>query len=72
MLKTEVDHISLDILKSSQMASTQIEKAAYQMTKEADAQSLNSYLDVDCFKKMKEQIISLCPLHKNTMVHLSY
>jgi len=51
MLKAKTDHLSLDILMSAQMVSTQIERAAYQITEEEDAQSWNSYLDVDCFKK---------------------
>lgn len=36
MLKDEADHLSLDIPKPAQMASTQIKMAAYQMLEEED------------------------------------
>jgi len=51
MLKAEADHLSLDILKPAQVASTQIEKAAYQMTEEENVQFWGSFLDEDCSKK---------------------
>jgi len=49
--KAETDHLSFDFLMPAQMASTQTEKAAYQMTEEEDAQFWDSSLDVDCPKQ---------------------
>jgi len=51
ILKVETDHLSFDILKPAQVASTQIERVAYQMTKEEDAKFWDSSLDEDCSKK---------------------
>ena len=51
MLKVETHHLSLGILMFAQMAPTQIEKAAYQMTEEEDVQLWDSSLDEDCSKK---------------------
>lgn len=49
--KVNIDHLSLDILMPAQMASTQIEKAACEVTKEEGAQFWDSSLDVDCSKE---------------------
>jgi len=51
ILKAETDHLSFDLLEPAQMASIQIEKTAYQMTKEKDVQSWNPSLDEDCSNK---------------------
>jgi len=51
MPKADTDHLSLDILKPAQLASTQLERAVCQMIEEEDAQFWDSSLDVDCFKK---------------------
>ena len=51
MLKAKTDHLSLDIMKPAQMASTQTEEAAYQLTEEENAQSWDSSLDEDCSMK---------------------
>ena len=51
MLKAETDHLSLAILIPAQMASTHTERAAFQMTEEADVQYWNPSLDEDCSKQ---------------------
>jgi len=54
ILKVETDHLSLDIIKPVQVASTQSGKVAYQMIEEEDAQLWDSSLDEDCSKKHAE------------------
>ena len=51
MLKANMDNICLDILKPAQVASKQIERAAFQMTEEEGVQLWDSSLDEDCSKK---------------------
>ena len=64
--KADTDHLSLDILMPAQMASTQTERAAYQITEEEDAQSWNSSLDEDCSKKDSGvNNVSVAPTHEH-------
>ena len=51
MPKADMDNLSLDIPKPAQLASTQLERAVYQITEEEDARFLDTSLDVDCSKK---------------------
>ena len=51
MPKDNTDHLSLDISMLAQVASTQLERAACQMTEEEDAQFWGSSLDEDCAKQ---------------------
>lgn len=53
MPKADTDHLSLDILMPSQVASTQLERADCQMAEEEDAQFWDSSLDDDCSKQDK-------------------
>jgi len=66
MLKAEADHLSLDILKPAQVASTHIEKAAYQMTEEENVQFWDSSLDEDYSKKNSgANNVSVSPTHEH-------
>ena len=66
MLKAEADHLSLDIMKPAQVASTQIEMATYQMTEEEHVQLWDSSLDEDCSKKDSgPDNVSVSPTHEH-------
>jgi len=49
--KADTDHLSLDVLKPAQVASTQLEGAVYQITEEEGAQRWDTSLDADYSKK---------------------
>lgn len=51
ILKANTDHFSLDIMKPTQVASTQTEKVTCQMTEEEGAHNWDTSLDVDCSEK---------------------
>ena len=51
MPKADTDHLSLDILMPTQVASTQLERVACLMTEEENAQFWDSSLDEDCSKQ---------------------
>lgn len=61
MPKADINHLSLDIMMPTHVASTQLERAAFQMTEEEGAQFWDSSLDVDCSKKNGADDVSVSP-----------